>query len=343
VKHAVQCNEEGYIISEGLLEYLDENELAIQGFPAPYIIHRAENGDYDVTTEVRNTHVYEVIGPNAADVMDGVTGDDIVGLEFMHLNEIEIAGHSVPTLRHSLGGVPGFELIVPEDSADDVRSTILEVGEGYGLRQVGTKTWYTTTLESGLPQGNLHYVPALYTDDVPSAFSTDGSFTSDDIRDWYRTPVEFNWGHYADLDRDFIGRDALEAEIEDPDRKLVTLEWHSEDVVDVYASLFGEGETYKFQEFPTKQRAGMRADEVRKDGKLVGVSTTPGYLYNFRKMLSLTTMDVEHADPGTEVTVVWGEGGNPTNPMIERHARKEITAMVHPAPYEDEERRSALE
>jgi vanillate/3-O-methylgallate O-demethylase len=47
-------------------------------------------------------------------------------------------------------------------------------------------------------------------------------------------------------------------------------------------------------------------------------------------MLSLCTIDVEHADVGTEVTVVWGEAGTP---------QKEIRATVAPAPYKQDNRR----
>ncbi|QCC49403.1 aminomethyltransferase family protein [Halobellus limi] len=339
-KHAVQCNHNGKIISEGVVEYIDEEHLAIQGFPAPYLIHCADVGDYDVSTEVVKDHVYEVIGPNAPDVMASIATEDVLDIPFMNLSHIEIADHDVIAIRHSLAGVPGFELLIPGDAADEVRASIVDAGKEYGLREVGTRTWYTTRIESGLPQGNLDYIPALYTDSVPSAFSTDGSFQSDDITDWYRSPVEFGWGHYADLDGDYPGRDALEREIENPVRKLVTLEWDREDVADIYGSFFRQGDTYKFQEFPTKQRVGVRADEVRKDGKLIGVSTTPGYMYPFQQMLSLTTIDVEYSDPGTEVTVLWGEGDNPSNPMIERHTQKEVSATVAPAPYEDKDRRA---
>lgn len=341
-KHAVQCNEQGKIISEGVLEYLGEQRFAIQGFPAPYLMHCADAGEYDVETDVKRNHVYEVIGPNAPDLMESVTPDPVLDIPFMNLDEIEIGGEVVVAIRHSLAGVPGFELLIPEDSAKTVRSRLVNDGAEYGLREVGTRTWYTTRIESGLPQGNLDYIPALYTDNVPSAFSTDGSFHSDDITDWYRSPVEFGWGHYADLDRDIVGRDALAKEIQNPRRKLVTLEWDGDDVADIYGSLFRDGPTYKFQEFPSKQRVGVRADEVRKDGDLIGISTTPGYLYPFKRMLSLATIDVDHADPGTAATLIWGEGQHPTNPMIERHDQKEVSVTIAPAPYEDKDRRAEL-
>ena len=50
-------------------------------------------------------------------------------------------------------------------------------------------------------------------------------------------------------------------------------------------------------------------------------------------MLSLCTIDVEQSEPGTEVTVVWGNPGKP---------QKEIRATVAPAPYKTDNRRANL-
>src|ERR1700722_12344549 len=76
--------------------------------------------------------------------------------------------------------------------------------------------------------------------------------------------------------------------------------------------------------------AASCADKVMKDGKVVGVSTSRGYSYYFREMLSLCTLDVACCAAGTEVTVVWGNPGSP---------QKEIRAKVAPAPYKTDNRK----
>ena len=65
-----------------------------------------------------------------------------------------------------------------------------------------------------------------------------------DIKLRYRSPFELGWGKMVKFDHDFIGRAALEKEAVAPRRKMVTLVWNPEDVVDVYASQYREGETY---------------------------------------------------------------------------------------------------
>lgn len=341
-KHAVQCNEEGKVISEGLVLRLGADEFVTQGFPAAYLGHVAETGDYDVQAERRDTNVYELEGPSALPIMETLTDSPLRDVRFMHFVEVEVAGREVFALRHGMSGDVGFELHVEDEDGEAVLAAIRDAGRQYGLRRVGMAAALSRGQESGQPQGNIHYLPAIYTDSVPSVFSVMGSFDADDVGAWYRTPVELGWGHYSTFDHEFVGRDALEAEVAAPTRTLVTLVWDDQDVAAIARSLHNDGPTYKQIKLPTKATRGVNTDEVLKDGDLVGTSNYPGYLYLLRETTSLCTIDVEHSEPGTEVTVVWGEGADPLNPMVESHTPKRVTATVAPAPYADENRRSDL-
>jgi len=75
-------------------------------------------------------------------------------------------------------------------------------------------------------------------------------------------------------------------------------------------------------------------DRVTVDGETVGLSTWIGYSANEGKMLTLAVLDLEYAEPGTEVTFVWGEeGGGSSKPTVEPHIQTEIQAVVSPVPY----------
>jgi syringate O-demethylase len=75
-------------------------------------------------------------------------------------------------------------------------------------------------------------------------------------------------------------------------------------------------------------------DAVIVDDELVGVSTWVGYSANEGKMLTLAVVDEQHAQPGTEVTFVWGEpGGGSAKPTVEPHEQVELRAVVSPVPY----------
>ena len=75
-------------------------------------------------------------------------------------------------------------------------------------------------------------------------------------------------------------------------------------------------------------------DKVVHKGDTVGISTWVGYSSNERKMLTLAILDNEFAEPGGEVTLIWGEeGGGTAKPAVEHHVQKEIRAIVCPVPY----------
>ena len=46
--------------------------------------------------------------------------------------------------------------------------------------------------------------------------------------------------------------------------------------------------------------------------------------------MSLASVDAAHAEPGTEVVVVWGEEPNSRKPAVEPHRQVEIRATVAP-------------
>jgi len=120
---------------------------------------------------------------------------------------------------------------------------------------------------------------------------------------------------------------------EDPRREKVTLVWNGDDVARVIGSLFRDGDVAKHIDLPLSNYATLQYDRVTIDGGPVGISTYAGYSYNERAMLSLACIDVEHSEPGTEVTVVWGEeGGGTSKPTVERHVQTEIRATVAPVP-----------
>jgi glycine cleavage system aminomethyltransferase T len=79
----------------------------------------------------------------------------------------------------------------------------------------------------------------------------------------------------------------------------------------------------------------IQRDEVRSlDGTLVGLSTYTGYSTNERKILSIALLDTEHAVPGEEVTILWGEpDGGSRKPRVELHQQTLVRATVAPAPY----------
>ena len=90
----------------------------------------------------------------------------------------------------------------------------------------------------------------------------------------------------------------------------------------------------KYFDWPSAVYAMLPYDRVEKAGRMIGISTWCGYSFNEGKMLTLAILNAEHAEPGEEVTFVWGEeGGGTAKPTVERHVQTKIRAIVSPVPY----------
>ena len=354
-KQFVACNYRGQVIGDAILFYLDDDLLSLVGRPSAHnwVQYHAETGDYDVTIERdersavnptgRKLYRFQVQGPTALEVLEKVTGGELPEIKFFNMGEVTIAGHKVRALHHGMSGVPGLELFGPTAEGDDVRAAIVEAGKEFGLAQVGSRVYATNTLESGWIPCPL---PAIFTGDdlreyrewlpangYEATGSLGGSFYSDSIEDYYLTPAELGYGHFVKFDHDFTGREALE-QMSPAKRQKVTLAWHGDDVARAMGTMFQSDNRAKYIDLPLSNYSTWPNDKIVKDGKMVGVSTFSGYSSNESSMLSLAIVDVDQSEPGTEVTLVWGEeGGGSAKPVVERHVQTEIRATVSPVPY----------
>jgi len=357
-KQFVACNHDGYVIGDAILFYLDENTVSLVGRPSVHnwVQFHAETGDYDVTCErdertaanptgKRKLYRYQVQGPTALDVLTAANGGTLPEIKFFNMGELTIGGHTVRALHHGMSGAPGMELFGPWDEAEDVRAALVEAGEPFGLKQVGSRVYATNTLESGWIPCPL---PAIFTGDEMKAYrewlpangyeatgSLGGSYYSDDISDYYLTPHDLGYFGFVRFDHDFVGRDALEKMADEPKRRKVTLAWNGEDVAAAIGSMFQKGDAVKYIDLPLSNYSTWPNDKLLVDGQMVGVSTFSGYSYNERSMLSLGVVDVD-VPVGAEVTLVWGEENRGSDkPVVERHRQAEIRAIVSPVPYSE--------
>jgi vanillate/3-O-methylgallate O-demethylase len=84
------------------------------------------------------------------------------------------------------------------------------------------------------------------------------------------------------------------------------------------SSMFQQGDRAKAIEFPSAVYSMHPFDQVLVKDELVGFSTWIGYSSNEGAMLTLAMLDEQHAVPGTEVELLWGEpngGSRASNPM----------------------------
>lgn len=361
-KQIVVCNYDGYVIGNSILFAFEDDLFSVVNRPnaGNWIQFHAQTGDYDVEVEVdhrsvshltgkRRKYRYEIQGPNAMEILTRATGGHLSQIKFFNMGEIRIAGREVRALRHGMAGAPGLELMGPFEERDEIRAAIFEAGRDLGLLEGGSRTYSTVAHESGWVPSEL---PAIYSGERMKPFrewlpadgfeanaSIGGSFLSDNIEDWYLTPMDLGYSHILKFDHDFIGREALERKVGQPHRKKVTLLWNSEDVVRVFASLFQQGDRYKFMDIPASHYASYPYDAVYKNGNFVGFSLYPVYTSNFRRWISLGLIDESVGEVGAEVDILWGEpDGGTAKPLVERHVQTEMRATVAPCPISEDAR-----
>jgi syringate O-demethylase len=361
-KQFVPVTPEGFVIGDVILFYLAENSFNLVG-RAPvieWVEFHAATGNWDVTVERdertamrtdgrRKSYRFQIQGPNAMKTIEKALGHTPPDLKFFNLTTVEIAGKTVRALRHGMAGQPGFEFFGPWDDGEAVRLALVEAGREFGLRSVGGRAYSSNTLESGWIPSPL---PAVYTGEGTRAFrewlgpnsypakaSIGGSFIGN-IEDYYLTPWDLGYGFFVKFDHDFIGRDALERIAEGPHRRKVTLALENEDVARIWAGMLAKGDKPKFMDFPSAVYSMHPFDTVTVDGRQVGLSTWIGYSFNEGKMLTLAILDPDQAEPGTEVTLVWGEpNGGTSKPTVEPHVQTELRAIVSPIPYAETARK----
>ncbi len=359
-KQLVPCSYDGYVIGDGILFYLAQDELLFVG-RAPtvnWLQYHAETGGFKVDlirddrspshprgkAVVRRHYRYQVQGPNAAKILEKLNGGPLPDVKFFNMDAINIKGRQVRALRHGMAGAPGLEVWGPYEQGDEVREAILEAGRDFGLVQVGSRAYASNTLESGWIPSPL---PAVYTGEKMKQYrewlpaggyegtgSIGGSFVSDNIEDYYLTPYDLGYGPFVKFDHDFVGREALEKKAGGPHRRKVTFAWNGDDMAQIYASLFTQGgESYKFFDLPIANYASSSYDKVMMGGKVVGYSMFAGYSANERTALSLGVVD-PNINMGDILTLVWGEeNGGTRKTTVERHKQFEVRVKVSAVPY----------
>lgn len=354
-KQVVFCNYDGHIIGDAIMFILEDDKINIVNKPTnrDWVEYHIQTGNYDVKSVTddraldnqgrRKGYRFEVQGPNANTILEKLNGGPLEGFKFFGMGYINIGSTKVRALRHGMAGAVGLELFGPFEDYDRIRDAIMEAGADMGLRAAGSKTYSTVAHESGWFPSPL---PAIYTgnemkpfrewlgaDSFMANLSLGGSLVSDNVEDYYLTPYDVGYGHIVKFDHDFIGREALEAIKDEPHRHKVTLRWSKEDVVKVFASMFNEGDRFKFMDMPASHYATCPYDLVSKNGDPVGLSHYPVYTSNVSGWISLALLDEAVAEPGTEVTLTWGEpDGGTSKPTVERHVQTNIACTVEPCP-----------
>ena len=356
-KQYIACAPNGYLIGDMILFGLSDHVINIVGRPtvASWLEYNAHVGKYNVRVErdertisnpnPRRTFRYQIQGPRAWQLIEKLNGKPLGQLRLFQRATIRVAGCDYLFLRHGMGGAPGGEISGPHEQGAEVKAAILAAGEEFEIRQVGGRAYGSSVVDSGWIPCPL---PAIYSGAQMQPYrewlsaksyegiaSLGGSFVAERIEDYYFTPWDLDYGRLVQFDHDFVGRDALEKIAAGPHRRKVSIVWNADDVAGIYRSQMQPGNNGKYMEAPLAHYASYPYDQVlNSKGDRVGASTYVSFLAPDSAWVSLAVVDPESSQPGTELSVLWGEpDGGSHRPMVERHVQMRVRGTVAVWPF----------
>lgn len=221
------------------LQTLKESE----GFSGVEIIDRTEElGKLDIQ------------GPQAQAILQSQAEADLTPLKYYHCLNTTVAGISALVSRSGYTGEDGFEIYVDAGLIGVVWDRLLAAGAGAGLKPVGLGARDTLRLEAGM---------MLYGHEMDESVS----------------PLEVAYGWLVDLEKDFIGREALSRQKKaGVSRKLVGFEMVDRGIA----------------------RQGYK---VLKYGREIGEVTSGTLAPTLNKAVGLAFVPTVYTEPGTEIDI----------------------------------------
>ncbi|MEY3111186.1 MAG: hypothetical protein RIT23_317 [Actinomycetota bacterium] len=258
-------NPQGKIVGEFSISRIGEEEFFLFGsqaaevhHPRWFLAHLPENSKIRFETLSLSMVGLTVAGPRSRDVLQKLTDTSLATKDFpfMSFRKVNIGMAPVWLSRMTYTGDLGYEMWMAPEYQRYLFDLIWDAGREFDMRLFGFRALITMRLEKNFGTWFREYRP-IY------------------------TPLEAGMDRVLKFDHDFIGREAVEAEMKagGPKRKLVMFK------VDV----------------DPQAPADVIGDEpVFHDGKVVGWITSGGYAHYSGVSLALGYIPAELANEGTK-------------------------------------------
>lgn len=193
----------------------------------------------------------DIQGPQSKTIMEKILGHALPELGYFKFVDTEILGVPMTLSRTGYTGEWGYEMYFAADEAERMWNTFTESGE---IKPAGLGARDTLRLEMGY---------ALYGHELDAG----------------HTPYRTTRGMFMYMEKEFIGKAAVEAEAAAPKQYLVALQLET-------------------------KRAAREDSEVVADGKTVGTVCSGSLGPSVGCAVAMAYVDVAHTEPGTPLAVV---------------------------------------
>ncbi len=209
----------------------------------------------EITDTTGRTAKLDLQGPAAEGILQDLTAHSLAALGFYESMRTTVLKNPALVSRSGYTGEDGFEIYTATDQVEALWNSLLEKGRPLGLKPAGLGARDTLRLEAGM---------MLY-----------GSEMHEDT-----SPFEVVYGWLVDLNKEFVGRDALlEKRAKGYTRKLVGFEMEERGIA----------------------RHGYRI--VGENGAEIGEVTSGTFSPTLNKAIGLGFVPVACKEPGTEIRI----------------------------------------
>ena len=318
VVYTPMVDERGKVAIEGLtLKLADDEFLFTQsaGFKWLQFLRERIGAQVELTDVTPEYTCYAMQGPRSTDILEALTGESWRDLKFSRFRKTSLFGTETIVSRQGVTGEVGYEFLMRTDTgrAHELWRRIREVGKEFGLRELGFKAQLVGHTETGIATVIRDYLPARGTPEqlrrMMRHWMDPEELAAIDwkIEEQLCSPAELGWAYTINLRKpDFYGKKSLEEEAAagGPLRRLMGLEWSSEDMAELYAAQFRDPPSAPPPDLPYGQFRVLFL-KVLKDTSAVGWASGYAYSATLRRMISLARLD-RALEPGTKVQVLWG-------------------------------------
>ena len=346
IMYTPMVNEAGQVAIEGLTLKLAEDEyLFTQSAGLKWLEYLRDKSGIKVELEdvTPDYTCYALQGPKSTEVLEALTGESWRELRFSRFRRTRIFETETIVGRQGVTGEVGYEFLMRTDSgrAHELWRRIREVGKDFGLLELGFKAQLIGHTETGIATVIRDFLPARGTPDQLRRMMRHWMAPEElaaidwDIAEQFCSPAELGWAYTVNLQKAaFHGKEALQKAMDagGPKRRLMGLEWSSEDMADLYAAQFRDAPSAPPPDLPYGQ---FRVFFLRVLQNNAHVGWASGYAYSptLRRMISLARLD-RALEPGTKVQVLWD--GFSDEPVMR------IGATVRKLPFIEHERTKKL-
>ena len=307
---------EGKVAIEGLTLKLAENDyLFTQSAGLKWLeFLRDKSGMKAELQDVTPDYTcYALQGPRSTAILEALTSESWQDLRFSKFRKIRFAETETLVARQGVTGEIGYEFLMRTDTgrAHELWRRIREVGRDFGLRELGFKAQMIGHTETGIATVIRDFLPARGTPDQLKRMlrywmpAPELAALPWDPAEHFCSPAELGWAHTVSPGKDFFGK----AGLAEPRRRLLGLEWSSEDMTGLFAAMFRDGASAPPPDLPTGHFQPLFL-KVLREGAPAGWASGYAYSPTLRRMISLARLDRDIA-AGAKVQVQWSLGAGP--------------------------------